>query len=149
MKQYLEHKGYWGSVEFSLEDDCLFGRVEYINDLVSYEGSTVSELKSSFEDAVEDYLATCAAQSKDPDRPFSGTFNIRIGPDLHKKAVVAAKRTNQSLNDYIKQAISRFVDKPDHSPSQHFHVYYTPEQINPYNFNRGGELPWSQRVQMH
>lgn len=146
MKQYLEHNGYCGSIEVSFNDKCLYGRIEFINDLVSYEGNTFEELETSFKEAVEDYLATCTAQSKDPDRPFSGTFNVRIGPELHKKAAFEAKRADQSLNDYIKQAIDYYIDRPSQAPSQHFHFYSSSEQIKPFKLGRGESL-WSQHVQ--
>ena len=147
MKQYLEHNGYCGSIEVSVEDKCLFGQVEFINDLVSYEGNTIEELEASFKEAVEDYLATCTAQLKNPDRPFSGTFNVRIGPELHKKAAFGAKRADQSLNDFIKQAIDYYIDRPSQGPSQHYHVYYSSEMIKSFKLGRG-ESPWSQRVQL-
>jgi Domain of unknown function (DUF5053) len=56
MKNNLEFKGFAGSIEFSLNDNCFFGKIIGINDLVSYEAQTVSELREAFEEAVNDYL---------------------------------------------------------------------------------------------
>jgi predicted HicB family RNase H-like nuclease len=146
MKQYLEHSGYLGSIEASFEDKCLYGRIEFINDLVSYQGSTVEELEAAFKESVDDYLATCTANSKEPDRPFSGTFNIRVGPDLHKKAAVAAKLNDCSLNDFIKQAIEKYLAPIPQASDQHYHFHYTAEKINPATF-AVGDSRWSQLVQ--
>ncbi|ADW76126.1 HicB family protein (plasmid) [Rahnella aceris] len=119
MNNLLKHKGYCGSVEVSLEDGTLHGKLECINDLVTYEAQTVSELQSAFEVAVDDYLETCQEIGKEPDRPMSGTFNIRIGQELHKKAYLAARNAGISLNDYVKKAIEdTLVDRKEY----HFHI---------------------------
>lgn len=147
MKQYLEHNGYLGSIEASIEDKCLYGRVEFINDLVSYQGDTIEELKAAFQESVDDYLATCTANSKDPDRPFSGTFNIRIGSDLHKKVAIAAKQADSSLNDFIRQALEKSVEKVSHTIVQHFDVHYGASHIQPFFFGgdniSSGESRWN------
>ena len=113
--ELLSFKGYYGSMSVSLEDECLHGRIEFVSDLVTYEAATVPKLKKAFEAAVDDYLATCAEVGKDPLRSCSGTFNVRIGPDLHMAALVASKQADTSLNDFIRQAISDKVAQPPHA----------------------------------
>ncbi|HPC18875.1 MAG TPA: type II toxin-antitoxin system HicB family antitoxin [Kiritimatiellia bacterium] len=146
MKKYFEFKGYLGSLETSIEDKCLYGRIEFINDLVTYHGNTIEELEAAFKEAVDDYLATCTAQSKEPDRPFSGSFNIRIGSDLHKKVAIAAKQADRSLNDFIKQSLEQCIERPSHTIVQHFDVHYAAEQTKPYIFSAAkayaGEPRW-------
>ena len=99
----MEYKGYFGTVEYSAEDHCLYGRLAYIRDLVNYEANTVEELKSRFHVAVDDYLASCEARGKQPNRPFNGSFNVRTGPELHKAAVMASD--GKSLNAFVCEAI--------------------------------------------
>ena len=101
----LTHKGYVGSIEFSLEDKCLFGQVLFVNDLVNYEGPTLDELQKAFVEAVEHYLARCAEEGLQPDKPFSGTFNVRLTPEIHRAACVRAAEHGTSLNDFIKDAV--------------------------------------------
>lgn len=105
MNNLLNYKGYFGSIEISIEDNTLHGKLECINDLVTYEAPTVPELKAAFEEAVDDYLSTCEEIGKNPDKTMSGTFNVRIGQSLHKKAYLAAKAQRVTLNDYIKRAV--------------------------------------------
>ncbi len=104
------HKGFYGSADVSLEDDILFGKIECINDLVTYEAETPLALKAAFEEAVDDYLATCEAIGKEPEKPFSGTFNVRVGAEIHKKAYIKSLQEGISLNDLVKKAIETHVD---------------------------------------
>ena len=106
MSRLLKYKSYFGSIECSIEDEILFGKIECINDLVTYEGETVNDIKLAFEEAVDDYLETCSTLGREPEKPMSGTFNIRIGEDLHKKAYIHAKSEGISLNDFIRAAVS-------------------------------------------
>ncbi|MCL2459614.1 MAG: type II toxin-antitoxin system HicB family antitoxin [Desulfobulbus sp.] len=73
-------KGYIGTVEYSEEDNCLFGRIGGCRDIISYEGESVVEIRQAFEDAVDDYLKHCAATGKEPNKPYSGKFVLRIAP---------------------------------------------------------------------
>ena len=88
--QTLAYKGYIGSVDVSLEDDCLHGRVQFIDDIISYEGATPVELKRAFEDAVDRYLAYCEKTGKSANKSFSGSFNVRVGADRHRALAHAA-----------------------------------------------------------
>ena len=90
MSNTMEYKNYVGSVEFSEEDACFFGKVMGIRALISYEGTTATELINDFHGAVDDYLALCEAEGKEPEKAYKGSFNVRISPELHKQAVVYA-----------------------------------------------------------
>ncbi len=78
MNDILEYKGYFASVHFSAEDDIFYGKIIGINDLVSFEGTSVPELKATFYEAAEDYLEMCKEMNKDPDKMYKGSFNVRI-----------------------------------------------------------------------
>jgi predicted HicB family RNase H-like nuclease len=109
MSSVLKHGPYTARVEYSAEDRVFFGKLDDITDLVSFEGSTVEELETAFLEAVEDYLALCAANNKQPDKPFKGSFNVRMQPELHRQAALASRERNMSLNQLVVEAVRRFV----------------------------------------
>jgi predicted HicB family RNase H-like nuclease len=109
MSQTFHYKGYDGSVEYSAEDRVLHGSLLGIRDAVVYEGRDVDGLESNFRAAVDEYLAFCAAEGKTPDQSFKGSFNIRVGPDLHKRAALFAETHNQKLNAVVARALEEFL----------------------------------------
>lgn len=109
MKNTLEYKGFYGSVEYSEEDDCLFGKILFVEDLILYEGNCVSELKKNFQESVDEYIEDCKELGKDPYKKFKGTLNVRLTPELHKKAALKAESLRRSLNSVIAEAIEKFV----------------------------------------
>ncbi len=114
MKDVLRYKNFIASVHFSSDDEVFHGKIEGIEDSVTFEGETVTALKNAFEDAVEDYLEICKQIDKDPHKSYKGSFNIRIKPELHKKAAFRSRELGMSLNQFVEKAISRFVSgKPD------------------------------------
>ena len=111
MNDILKYKDYYGVVHFSSEDEVFHGKIIWINDLVSFEGSSVKELKRAFQQAVDDYLNTCKKLKKEPDKTYKGTFNIRIPSELHRKASLYAAVKNISLNDFVRHAIDFTLSK--------------------------------------
>jgi predicted HicB family RNase H-like nuclease len=112
-KDIMEYKGYLGSAHFSADDKVFFGKLEYIRSLISYEGADVLSLQKAFKEAVDDYLTFCEETGKEPEKPFKGTFNIRIDPDLHRKLVETAANQGVTLNAYIKNVLTHAVSS-DH-----------------------------------
>lgn len=104
-----EYKGYIGSVRYSAEDEVLYGKLEGIRDLVTYEGTDTASLKRAFHEAVDDYLETCRRGNKVPDTPFKGTFNVRVGADLHKRAAYYAAEHDRKLNSVISEALEKYL----------------------------------------
>ena len=109
----LHHKGYYGSVEYSAEDDVLCGRVLNINDIVTYEGRTVEEIKTHFVEAVDGYLKMCEELNEAPDKPASGRFNVRIDPDLHRAVQQEAAVRGVSLNELVAKALKRYLNREE------------------------------------
>ncbi|WP_281438988.1 MULTISPECIES: type II toxin-antitoxin system HicB family antitoxin [Pseudomonas] len=105
----MHYKGYYGSIEASVEDNCLFGKLQFIRALVSYEGQTVAELETAFKEAVDDYLDTCKQLNQAPEMPCKGSFNVRVGHDLHLAAALTATRQKVTLNDLTRQALSEYL----------------------------------------
>ncbi|WP_439609521.1 type II toxin-antitoxin system HicB family antitoxin [Hydrogenophaga sp.] len=104
MSKVLEHKGYFGSIEADTEEEFLFGRLLFIKDVISYRADDVKGIRAAFQAAVDDYLATCAELGEAPDTPCKGTFNVRLGPELHQAAALAATREGIKLNEWVKTA---------------------------------------------
>lgn len=105
MKDMLKYKGYHGSIHFDEEDLILFGKVEFIKALISYEGESAVEIKKAFEEAIDDYILMCKKENINPEKPFKGTFNVRVGEALHEKAAIAAIDRGIKLNEFVRQAI--------------------------------------------
>ena len=106
LMDYLEYKGYKGSVEYSKEDNCLFGKVQGLSKaLILYEGQTLDELRRDFEDGIDDYIEGCRADGIEPCKPFSGRLNLRMTSDLHSRVAAFAASTGVTINDFINRAI--------------------------------------------
>lgn len=109
MSNTIEHKGYIGSVEYSNEDKCFFGKLEMIDDLVTFEADTVEGLEKNFQDSVDDYLSTCKQLGIEAQKTYKGIFNIRISPKLHKMAYQRALKNNISLNALVGKSLEEYI----------------------------------------
>ena len=107
---YVHYKNYIGSVEFSEEDSCFHGKVIGIKSLISFEGDSVNSITNDFHKAVDDYLQFCEDKGKEPERPFKGSFNVRIDAALHRKLALAASARGVSLNTMVEDAIRESVN---------------------------------------
>ncbi len=106
---YLEHKGYLGTIEAELEDNTLFGKLAFMRDLVTYEAHDLAGLRREFEASVDAYLESCAELGRSPDTPFKGTFNVRVSPEIHRKAALLAG--GRSLNAFVAEAIAEKISR--------------------------------------
>ncbi|MEA1954485.1 MAG: type II toxin-antitoxin system HicB family antitoxin [Campylobacterota bacterium] len=109
MASTIEYKGYIGSIEYSSEDTCFFGKLEMIDDLVTFEATTAVELEENFHIVVDEYLETCKALGREPQKVYKGVFNVRIEPQLHKMVYQEALKAGISLNSFVRQALSQSV----------------------------------------
>lgn len=109
MKNVLEYKGYTGSVEFSANDQVFFGKITGIRDVVTFEADTVKKLIHAFKESVDDYLATCIQQGKQPDKEFKGSFNVRLKPRIHRLAAIRSAALKISLNQFVESVLEKEV----------------------------------------
>lgn len=97
----MKYKGYIGHVEYDDEAKIFHGEVIGLRDIITFQGISVDELEQSFKDSIDDYLNWCKERKEKPEKTFSGTFNLRIPPELHAKIAFQAKTMGISLNSYV------------------------------------------------
>ena len=105
MKGMLNHRGYYGTIEFSQEDMVFHGKVVGIKSTLTYDGESAQDLVSDFKNAIDEYLEQCARMCIEPEKPFKGSFNVRINPELHRIAALLASQKGESLNSFVEEAI--------------------------------------------
>lgn len=110
MSRTLQYKGYDGSVLYSAEDRLLHGRILGICDMVIYDGSDVRTLEKNFKGAVDEYLEFCRVEGRTPNKPFKGSFNVRLSQDLHKRAALYAEEHDLKLNTVVHDALQEYLD---------------------------------------
>lgn len=115
MMDKLTYKGYYTEIHYSEEDKVLFGKVEGIADLVNFESDSAKTIEKEFHDAVDEYLAYCREVGKSPDKPYKGSFNVRINPELHKQAALCAAMHNKTLNTVVSEAIEAYLKYAENS----------------------------------
>jgi len=109
--KYLEYKGYTGTIEYSREDKLLYGKVVGIKGLISFEGNTGLQLEKNFKGAVKEYLDDCKEMGIEPDKPFKGSFNVRIPALLHREAALKAIEMDTSLNALVTESIRTLMSQ--------------------------------------
>jgi predicted HicB family RNase H-like nuclease len=107
----IEYKGYTGLVEFDPDLRSFTGHVIDLRDEIYFEGSSVEELEASMKHAVDHYLTVCAKRGEEPERPFSGKLNLRLGTNLHRAAALAAAARGESLNNWLVQVVESAAEQ--------------------------------------
>ncbi len=105
----LHYKGYHAKAEYSVDDQLFYGRVLGLTDLVDFYAENAKDVEKEFHASVDEYLAFCAEIGKEPQKEYSGTFNVRISPELHKLAAIKAAEEGISLNKVTEQALEQYV----------------------------------------
>ena len=113
MNSMLEYKGYHASIEYDAADEIFVGTVFGITDSLNFHGTSVKELKEMFEQSIDNYLELCEKIGKCPEKEFKGSFNIRITPELHKRAALEAAKQKITLNQYVMRAIEKSLNDAD------------------------------------
>ena len=102
----MEYKGYIGVVEFDPEAMIFHGDVVNTRDVITFQGTSVEEINKSFKESIDDYLAWCVQDSVEPEKPYSGKFNLRLSPELHKEVAITARKLKISINNFVEKAIT-------------------------------------------
>ena len=109
MSNKLAYKGYHATIEYDADDGILVGTVFGIRDTLAFHGSSILEITETFHDCIDTYLAVCKEQGISPDKEYKGSLNVRIAPELHRKAAIVANQEGITLNQLIQQAIEARV----------------------------------------
>ena len=101
----IEYKGYIGVVEFDDKAKIFHGDVINTRDVITFQGTSVDEIETSFRDSINDYLEWCEKDGVNPEKPYSGKFNLRLSPELHKEVAITAKKLKISINTFVEKAL--------------------------------------------
>ena len=102
----MEYKGYLGTVEYDSHAKVFHGDIINTRDVITFQGTTVKEIEQAFKESIDDYISWCKEEGVDPEKPYSGKFNVRLSPELHRQAAIMAKKKNVSLNSFVEKAIT-------------------------------------------
>lgn len=116
MTNVIKYQGYTARIEFDAEDEVFVGQVLGIADRISFHGESVAELTDAFHVAVDHYLEDCRATGREPLKPASGRVLLRIPPEVHAAASIAAQASGKSLNQWAADAIARAASEPESRP---------------------------------
>lgn len=107
----MHYKEYVAAVEYDDEAGLFHGEVINTRDVITFQGRSVEALQKALADSIEDYLAFCAERKENPDKPFSGQFVVRVPPDIHRRAFMAAKKAGKSLNAWVAETLSHAAEQ--------------------------------------
>ena len=101
----MKYKGYIGNVVYDDEAKIFHGDVINTRDVITFQGTTVDEIETAFKESIDDYLNWCKKEGEKPEKPYSGKFNLRISPELHKEIAIASHKMSLSLNKFVEKAL--------------------------------------------
>ncbi len=122
----LKYKDYEGTCEIDAEEEICYGKLLFIDDLITYEAEIPKQLRQEFEAAVDDYIETCAELGIEAKKPLKGQFNVRVTPELHKEAILRSYNDDVSLNEIVKRALEAYL-------------YASHDVTNPFNISIAGQ----------
>jgi predicted HicB family RNase H-like nuclease len=105
----LTYKGYQGSFEYDPDADIFHGDVLHLTDVITFQGRSIDELKAALAESIEVYLEYCAKKGRAPQKPFSGTFNVRLTPEVHQRIAMLAAHDGISLNKWVARTLENAV----------------------------------------
>lgn len=106
----MEYKGYVGVVEYDDKAKIFHGDVINTRDVITFQGKSVEEIDQAFQESIDDYLSWCEQDGVNPEKPYSGKFNLRLSPELHKEVAVTAKKMKLSINSFVEKALRDEID---------------------------------------
>ena len=107
----MEYKGYIGIVNYDSDAKIFHGDVINTKDVITFPGTSVKEIEKAFKGSIDDYIKWCNEEGVNPEKPYSGKFNLRISPELHREIAVASTKMNLSLNKFVEKAL---IDELSH-----------------------------------
>ncbi len=105
----MSYKGYTARIEFDERDNIFVGRVLGVKAIIGFHGETVTELRADFEAAIDFMIEESQKQGITPEKPASGNLMLRVSPELHAEALIAAQFAGKSLNQWAAEALSKAI----------------------------------------
>ncbi len=105
----INYQGYLAKVEFDDKNETFHGEVQNLRDVITFQAKTAKELKISLKESIEDYINWCHKRKKEPQKPFSGKFVLRISPELHKAVFTKAQQEDKSINQWIVEKLKKLA----------------------------------------
>jgi predicted HicB family RNase H-like nuclease len=102
----MEYKGFFGMVEYDSQAKIFHGDIINTRDVITFQGTTVNGIEKAFKESIDDYITWCEEEGVEPEKPYSGKFNVRLSPDLHRQITILAKKKRISLNSFVEKAIN-------------------------------------------
>jgi len=103
----MECRGYWARITFDPEAELFHGEIINIRDVITFQGTEVSELRRALKDSVEDFLEFCASRGEEPEPPFSGRLTVQLSPEQHRKVVLAAQRAGKNIETWVADTLEQ------------------------------------------
>lgn len=105
MNNAMKYKGYFARIDYDDDDAIFVGHISGIRDIVGFHGESVAQLRTAFEEAVDDYLDACEQLGQKPDKPSNGKILLRVDPEIHRAAIIAAEMHGKSLNQWATDVL--------------------------------------------
>jgi predicted HicB family RNase H-like nuclease len=105
----MRHDGYIATIELDEDAGFFHGEVVNTRDVLTFQGRTLDELRTAFAETVADYIEWCKERGKEPERPYSGNFMLRLSPELHRRVAAAAARSGKSINGFVADTLDRLA----------------------------------------
>ena len=112
----LKYKGYIGRAEYDDEAGIFHGQVVGLRDVITFQGTSVKELEREFRNSVDVYLEWCEEERTEPEKPYSGQFRLRVGPDVHRRVAIASELAGESINKWVLACIKRGLEEQTGEP---------------------------------
>ena len=103
----MHYDGYVATHEWDNDHRLFHGIVINTRAVLAFQGQTLDELRTAFADTIADYVEWCRERGKEPERPYSGNFMLRVSPELHRRIATAAARSGKSINGYVAETLER------------------------------------------
>ena len=101
----MKYKSYFGTVEYDAQAKIFHGDIINTKDVITFHGTTVKEIEQAFKESINDYISWCMEEGAEPEKPYSGRFNVRLPPELHRQIAIIAKKKKVSLNNFVEKAL--------------------------------------------
>ncbi len=105
----MELDNYKAKIEYDPELDQFRGEILGLNGSADFYGNNPEDLRIEFKNSLDVFLEVCNEKGINPQKEYSGKFNLRIPPQLHSKVAAIATAESKSINQWISEVIEHSV----------------------------------------